>query len=167
MKRSDEHKRLLADALADDEPAGFRDAVLTETLRRARSRKHWRQARRGALAVAAVVLLTVLVRMNLPTTPPLAGAPIENSSYTLVKTQPLVPAAWVHTMPLRPEQRAVSFAAIERVETDTSSVTVRDITDDELLALVGSRTAALVRCGPHCEQLIFANPEDENGFPIN
>ena len=41
------------------------------------------------------------------------------------------------------------------------------INDDELLALVASRPAALVRLGPHSEQLFFVNPEDEKGFPVD
>jgi len=41
------------------------------------------------------------------------------------------------------------------------------IDDDELLSLVGSRPAALVRLGPDTEELVFVNPEDWKGFPLN
>jgi len=41
------------------------------------------------------------------------------------------------------------------------------INDDELLALVASHPAVLIRTGPHSEELVFANPKDQSGFPLN
>jgi hypothetical protein len=49
----------------------------------------------------------------------------------------------------------------------TGSGNFRVNNDDELLTLVSPRPAALVRLGPHSEQLVFANPADEKGFPVN
>jgi len=41
-----------------------------------------------------------------------------------------------------------------------------NLQDLELLALVAGRPAALVRQGPHQAELLFVNPEDTNGFPV-
>jgi hypothetical protein len=41
------------------------------------------------------------------------------------------------------------------------------INDDELLALLADKPAILIRTGPHSEELVFANPEDQKGFPLN
>jgi hypothetical protein len=160
--RSD-HERLFADALADEAPAGFREALLGQTLRHVWARRRWRQARRGATALAGAFLLAVLIRLMLPRPPsavPVAGCEI-------IHTQPLRAAAFVNTVPLRPNQLVASVATVDVVHTDPAVVTYREIGDGELLALVAPRPAVLVGCGPHCAQLIFVNPEDEKGFPVN
>ena len=53
------------------------------------------------------------------------------------------------------------------VEIATVSGGYRLINDDELLALLADKPAALIRTGPHSEELVFANPEDQKGFPLN
>jgi len=52
------------------------------------------------------------------------------------------------------------------VETGSIKDPFRDINDEQLLALVAGRPAALVRPGPHQAELLFVNPEDTNGFPV-
>ena len=42
----------------------------------------------------------------------------------------------------------------------------REIDDEQLLALLAGKPAALVRRGPNQVELIFLNPEDEKGFPV-
>jgi hypothetical protein len=74
-------------------------------------------------------------------------------------------SAIVVTQPFPTDQLVASVATVEMIQ--TSSGNFRVINDDELLALVAARPAALVRLGPHSEQLVFVNPEDEKGFPVN
>ena len=61
MNRPTDHEHLLADVLAGEDGAGFREALLSETLRRARRRRHFRQARRAVPVVAGIVGLCLLV----------------------------------------------------------------------------------------------------------
>jgi hypothetical protein len=167
MNHEPDNEQLLADVLAEAAPADFREALLGETLRLACRRRRWRQTRRAAALLVALGLLAVLVRQNFPT-PPRAPMPVTKAkvkSYELVCTQPLSAGAMVVTRPLSAGQLVASGATTEMVQ--TSSGNFRVINDDELLALVASRPAALVRLSPHSERLIFADPDDERGFPVN
>jgi hypothetical protein len=86
-------------------------------------------------------------------------------SYTLVRSQPLLPAAMVATRPLSSGQfiGATVFAGIVRTRPDGFRV----INDDELLALLSPRPCALIQVGPNSERLVFVNPDDANGLPVN
>jgi hypothetical protein len=120
-----------------------------------------------AASLAALGLLAVLVWQNFRPHPlaPTPGAEVKVKSYELVCTRPLSPGAIVVTQPLSAGQRVASAATVEMVQTGSGNFRV--INDDELLALVAPRLVALVRFGPYSEQLIFVNPADEKGFPVN
>lgn len=167
MNHEPDNEQLLADVFSEAAPAGFREALLGETMRLARRRRRWRQTRRTAALLVALGLLAVLVRQNFQPhpLPPVPVAKVKVKSYELVRTQPLSAGAIVVTRPLSANQLVASVATAEMVQ--TSSGNFRMINDEELLALVASRPAALVRLGPHSEQLVFANPADEKGFPVN
>ena len=167
MNHEPDNEQLLADVLAEAAPADFRETMLGETLRLACRRRRWRQTRRTAALLVALGLLGVLVRQNFPAHPlaPVPGATAKVKSYELVRTQPLSAGAIVVTRPLAADQLVASVATAEMIQTGSGNIRV--INDDELLALVASRPAALVRLGPHSERLIFANPDDERGFPID
>ena len=167
MNHEPDNEQLLADVLAEAAPTDFREALLSETLRLARHRRRWRQTRRASALLVALGLLAVLVWQNFPPHPlaPMPMAKAKVKSYELVRTQPLSAGAIVVTRPLSANQLVASVATTEMVQ--TSSGNFRVINDDELLALVASRPAGLVRLGPHSERLIFANPDDERGFPID
>jgi hypothetical protein len=167
MNHEPDNEQLLADVFSEAAPAGFREALLGETMRLARRRRRWRQTRRTAALLVALGLLAVLVRQNFQPHPltPVPVAKVKVKSYELVRTQPLSAGAIVVTRPLSANQLVASVATAEMVQ--TSSGNFRMINDEELLALVASRPAALVRLGPHSEQLVFANPADEKGFPVN
>ena len=166
MNHEPDSGQLLADVLAEAAPTGFREAMLSETLRLAGRRRRWRQTRRAAVLLVTLGLLAFLVRQNSP--PPLAPTPMAKAkvkSYEQVRTQPLSADAIVVTRPLSADQSVTSVATAEIVRTSTGIFRV--INDDELLALVSPRPAALVRLGPDSERLIFANPDDKKGFPVN
>jgi hypothetical protein len=167
MNHEPDNEQLLADVLAEAAPADFRETMLGVTLRLAHRRRRRRQTRRVTVWLVALGLLAVLVRQNFPAHP-LAPVPVAKAkvkSYELVRTQPLSAGAIVVTRSLSANQLVASVATTEMVQTGNGSFRV--INDDELLALVASRPAALVRLGPHSEQLVFANPGDERGFPVN
>jgi len=92
-------------------------------------------------------------------------AKVKVQGYELVRTQPLPAGMIVVTEPLSADHLVTSVAIAEMVQ--TSSGNFRVINDDELLALVAPRPAALVRFGPHSKELFFVNPADETGFPVN
>jgi hypothetical protein len=167
MNHEPDNEQLLADVLAEAAPADFREGLLGETLRLACRRRRWRQTRRTAALLVALGLLGVLVRQNFQPHPlaPVTVTKVKVKSYELVRTQPLSAGAIVVTRPLSADRLVASVATTEKIQTGSGNFRV--INDDELLALVASRTAALVRLGPHSERLIFANPDDERGFPID
>jgi hypothetical protein len=167
MNHEADNERLLADVFSEGAPAGFREALLGETLRLAHRRRRWRQTRRTAALLVALGLLAVLVRQNFQPhlLTPVPVPKVKVKSYELVRTQSLSAGAIVVTRPLSANQLVASVATTEMIQTGSGNF--RMINDEELLALVASRPAALVRLGPHSEQLVFANPADEKGFPVN
>ncbi len=168
MNQKVDNEPLLAAVFAEAEPANFRDALFGETLRRVHRRRRWRQTRRLAGIFVVLGLLGIFVwQKNLPqrTPAPMTAAKTAGRSYTRVRTQPLPARETITTQPLAPGRFVASMAAVDVVQTGRGNY--RLINDNELLALLTSHPAALVRTGPHSEQLIFANPEDEKGFPLN
>jgi len=154
------HKeRLLADVLGEGLSADFRTGLLDETLRLARRRRRVRQLRGVASALAVLAALGVLVWLRIP--PGRAPAGLPAKPYTLVRTQPLPPAAWVETVPLPASSIVASVETGHIVLTAEAGVRVRDLTDDELLAMV-PKPAALVRFGPHSAELVFVNQTDQD-----
>jgi hypothetical protein len=167
MNYEPDNEQLLVDVLAEAAPAGIREALLGETLRLARCRRHWRQTRRAAALLVALGLFTLLVWRNFPpqSLAPMPMAKVKVQGYELVRTQPLSAGMTVVTEPLSADHLVASVAIAEMVQTSSSNYRV--INDNELLALVAPRPAVLVRFGPHSDQLFFANPADEKGFPVN
>jgi hypothetical protein len=150
-------ERFLADVLGEGISADFREGLLRETLRLARRRRHFLQMRQTASALAVLVGLGLLVWHRLPSR--LGPAAMPTRPYTIVHTQPLPPAAWVATRPLSPANHVVSASMGNIVVTAKAGVPVREISDDELLAIV-PKPAALVRLGPHSAELVFVNAVD-------
>jgi hypothetical protein len=154
-----QNERLLTDVLSEGIAEEFREALLHETLRLARRRRHFRQARRTASALAVLVGIGLLVMHRVPSSLSPAGLPAK--PYVLIRTQPLPPAAWVATQPLSPANLLVSARLDSIVITAKASVPVREINDDELLALV-PKPAALVRREPHSAELVFVSTVDRD-----
>jgi hypothetical protein len=167
MNHEPDSERLLNDVLAESAPPDFRKALLDQTLCLARRRRRWRQTRRAAALFVALGLFAVLVRQNLPPRQvmPMPPTKAEVKSYQLVRTQPLTFVAIVATRSLPAGSFVASVATVEVVQTIPGNFRV--LNDDALLALIEPRPAALVRVGPHSEELVFVNPADERGFPIN
>lgn len=159
---------LLNDVLAEAAPADLRDAMLAETLRFVRRRRQIRRVRPAAGVLALTSLLVILITQR-SAKPPLVSTPptkqVEQQSYTLIRTQPFAASALVSTKGFSATGLAASVPKV--VEVATISGGFRLINDDELLSLLADKPAVLIRTGPHSEELVFANPEDQNGFPLN
>jgi hypothetical protein len=165
MNRKPDNEELLADVFAEAGPADLRAAMLGETLRLVRRRRRWRQARHVAGMFFVLGLLMIFVRRKNPPRPPVSAPPMATAvseNYKLVRTQPLPAGAIVTTGPLRGGQFIAPAAGVEIVQTAPGNF--RIINDAELLALVAQKPAILIRTGPNSEELVFANPEDQNSF---
>jgi len=168
MNNRTDQDNLLAEVLAEASPPDFRAALLAETLRLARRRRLFRQARPAAGVLVLMGLLAVLVAQLFPK-PPVISLPlakkIVRQSYELVRTQTLPANALVRTRSFSATRITASVPGI--IEVATVSGSFRLINDDQLLALLADKPAVLIRTGPHSEELVFANPEDQRGFPLN
>jgi len=169
MKNKADNERLLDDVLTEAAPSDFREALLGETLRVARGRRRRRQTHRVAAMVIALGLCGIFVWENTPLSEralaPVSSTKAVEGNCTLIETQPLPAADIVTTETLSPGEFTVSMANVEFVQTRSGNY--RAISDDELLALVASHPALLIRTSLHSEELVFANPEDGKGFPLN
>jgi hypothetical protein len=164
MNRPEHDEHLLADVLGEGVSADFREGLLNETLRLARRRRRFRQARGAASVLALLAALALVVWHQIPPTrSPLA---LPARPYTIVHTQPLPAAAWVVTKPFAPASLLASVPTQSVVLTANAGPRAREISDDELLALV-PKPAALVRCGPHCAELVFVNQADRDELMRN
>jgi hypothetical protein len=154
MSHLPDNERLLKEVLAEDSGDGFREALLADTLRRARARRTQRKAQRiggGGLVVAAIAwLIWPQQPRPLPPEPASAISP----AYQLVRTQPMPTTMVVASQPFANEQYVQTVAAANVISTTATSGAFRLITDDELLALA-PEPAALVRRGPHLAELVF------------
>jgi len=163
MKRNDS-EQLLDDVLGDAAPADFRATLLDATLRQVRRRKRTRRWHQG-LAVAACLTLVSFAcwKMFWP-----ASRTIEPRAPALivVHSRPLDRSMIVETNPRTVNTVVSSSSTFALVETGTAKGLFQEIDDEGLLALLAGKPVALVRRGPHQVELIFLNPEDEKGFPV-
>jgi hypothetical protein len=168
MNNRVDQDNLLAEVLAEASPADFRAALLAETLRLARRRRQWRQVRPVAGILALAALLAVLAAHQ-SSKPPTAASSISKKivppSYQLVRTQPLPAGALITTRVFSTAGLATAIPKV--IEVATVSGGFRLINDDELLALLADKPAVLIRTGPHSEELIFANAEDQKAFQLH
>jgi hypothetical protein len=150
-------ERLLADVLGEGISADFRQGLLSETLHLARRRRRFRQVRNATSVLALLAAFGLLVWHQFPSRHSPFALPAK--PYALVRTQPLPTAAWVETRPFPASSIVASTTTDHIVLTAETSARVRDLSDDELLALV-PKPAALVRFSPHSAELVFVSQVD-------
>ena len=165
MNPPPDRERLLDDVLAESAPADFRDELLGETLRLARGRRRVRQIRRASVVLAVGCLVGILVWRNLPprggqSRPVVAGGEV-------IRTQPLPAAAIVRTQPFGAGRVVGSIASVTVIRTEPAGRWLHLLNDDELLAFAAPQPAALVRVGPHAQELIFIKTAEQGGPPLN
>src|ERR1035438_6180185 len=167
MNERTDNEELLAEMLAEASPADFRAAMLAETLRLARRRRQFRQVRPAAGFLVLMGLLAVLATQHF-SKPPVGSLPlakkVARQSYELVRTQPLPASAIVSTRSFSATGLAASVPNFTEIATVGGGF--RLINDDQLLALLADKPAVLIRTGPHSEELVFANPEDQKKLLI-
>jgi len=155
--------QLLSDVFG--EPDEFRAVLLEQTLRRVRRHRQFRRCRQGfAVVVGVIAVAFVCWRTSQPTA---LHLPVKAPDLVTIRSQPLPPSMTFETRYGTLSVVVSSSAAYALVETGASEHLFRQIDDEQLLALLaGGRPVALVRLGPHQAELVFVNPEDTNGFPI-
>ncbi len=165
MKPTPDHDGLLADVLAEDTRGFSRESLLEKTLLFAKRRRQVRVLRRGTGILAILGLVSVFIWKNPRTAP--APVSVKPPSFVLIRTQSFPASAIVRTRQLTANVLVVSYPSAKIVHTDVQGDGLRLLNDRELLALLDSRPVVLVRRGPGKAELIFANPADQNGFPVN
>jgi len=158
------NKRLLSDVLGEEGDAGFRDALLGQTLRLAKRRRQFRKARQAAY-VCAVVAVLAIVSFHFVVPRPISPQRLERP-YLLVTTRPLPANAIVSTSRGASIALVTSSSTVELVTTSHTAGILHELADDELLALLPS-PALLVRRGPHVAELVFADPKAEQALLRN
>ena len=161
MRNSSDRDDLLNDVLEEVAPPAFRAQVFQEALEEVRFRKRLVQFRRGALVLACVAIMVVLGAKFVPF----------EGSRSLGKINPLI----IHSRLLTAQMLISSRPdTVDVVTTANASVTLVQssagtysiLGDDQLLALLAGRPAVLVRRGVFDAELVFVNPADRDGFPV-
>lgn len=167
MNNRADNENLLAEVLAEGSPSDFRPAMLAQTLRLARRHRRVRRVRRAAgvvLVMSGLAILTIRQFSRPPVVSPALAQKVVKQSYELIHTQPIPIGALISTRIFSEVQTAAPVSIVDEIATVSGGY--RLINDDELLALLADKPAVLIRTGPHSEELVFANPEDQKKFLI-
>jgi hypothetical protein len=150
------NKPLLSDVLAEDSDSEFRAALLDQTLHMVRRKRRIRKARNAVYASLMIAAVALASFHFLFSKPPISKR--FEPSYLLVTTEPLPVNAALSTTQDRSVAVISSLPAVEidTVATSQNTGVLRQLDDDELLALLPS-PALLVRRGPHLAELVFAD----------
>src|SRR5437764_5476028 len=142
------NKRLLSGVLAEDSDSEFLTVLLDHTLQIVRRKRRFRKARNVAYA-SLMVTAVAFVSFHFLSSKPAISKRFE-TPYLLVRTEPLPANAVVTTTQGHSMKVIASSPAVEmtRVATSQHAGMLRQLDDDELLALLPS-PALLVRRGPH------------------
>ena len=162
MNKQTDNERLLQAVLTGESGESARTASLENILQLARQRRRFRTVRRVAVVAALLIATTIgVLRHFAPKTvqPEIAKTNPLAASLAWVTSQPLSPAELVTSQPLLPSQIATSLHAPNIVSTVPEII--REVGDDELLALAAPQVVALVRRGPHEAELVFITPQSK------
>ena len=164
MKTPFNHNPLLDDVLTEGVSPEFRDELLERTLHQVRRRKRVRQLNQGLLTVALSfgVLLAVWKAYFPSSHSAKSGLP----ELDVVTSQPVAPSMIVETGIGAVILISSSDAHLAVVHSQFREGLFQEIDDQQLLALLAGRPAALVRESPGRAELLFLDPEDAQGFPV-
>ncbi|HYG33398.1 MAG TPA: hypothetical protein VEC99_01360 [Clostridia bacterium] len=157
MKVDPERQELLNDVLAEGEPPGFREEVLSTMLAEVHHRNWQRQRNRRLMAGACVVVGLVLASIFF------RGAKDGRDGQTepfLVHSQPLTRTMVVATQPQAIGKVHTTSDRFVVVRTQPGDRLFETIGDEKLLALLAGRPAVLVHHGPVDKELILLNSQE-------
>ena len=160
MKPPFNHNPLLDDVLT--EGAEFRDELLERTLERVRRSKRVRQLNQTLLALTlSAGLLLMAWKAYFPSSHSVNS---ELPALEVVTSHALAPSMIVGTEPGAVSLISSSDADLAVVHSRLGEVS--EINDQELLALFTGRPVALVREASGRAELLFLDPDDAQGFPV-
>jgi hypothetical protein len=164
MKKRSDSDPLLDDVLAEAIPGAFRNELLEQMLNQVRRRTRVRRWSQRALVIALAASTWLLSRSG---PPPSESMVPRSSAVRIVQSQPLDVRMIVETRPGAVTAIDSPAAAVAVVATEPGNELVREIDDDQLLALVAGPVAVLVRPSAGQAELLFINPEDEKDFRLH
>ena len=144
----------------------FRAAVLTGTLHEARRRRAARHRNRALMAVACLLVLGGVALWRRGWGPQLTPTVAQLPGLVVVHSAPLDPKLVVETRPGAVNIVRNDGTTYAVVETSDGHGLFQEIDDDQLLALLSGHPAVLVRRGPGQSELIFLDPDDARGWPV-
>ena len=155
MKNEPDPNRLLDDILEEISPPAFRAELLERTLKQVRHRRHLRQWNQRLLAAAVIVMAGLFAWRTYAPRSQRHALPVARLNW--VSSKPLSPAMIVasNTNFLHTITSLGSTVAI--VQTQTSHYQLRELNDEELLAMVEGKPALLVRQTPHEAELLIVD----------
>ena len=156
--------RLLDEVLEETAPADFRSAVLKQTLRHVRRRRVARRTQRGLVAFALLVGLPLVIWRTVVV--PLNHNAVGPARMAKVSTQPPATIMLIESKAGAVSIVTSSVGSVVIIETAAAKDSFKEISDEELLALVAGRPAVLVKHSPQQAELLFVNAEDQNGFRV-
>jgi hypothetical protein len=140
----------VADLFAEGLEGPFREQLLARTIRTARRRRRTKAALRAAVVLAVAGLIALLFRRATPPFEPglVLTSPPATPSVILVKSKPLPASAIVRSTPID----SITVRTPVRSNAPRAS-------DDDLLASLGDRPAALVKSPGQPARLILAKAD--------
>ena len=156
--------RLLDEVLEEAAPSEFRSALLEQTLRHVQRRRVARRTLRGLVAFAFLMALPLAIWRTVVIPRNHNGAGPANTAR--VSSQPPAAFMLIESKPGAVSIVTTSAKSVVMVETAAAKDSFKEISDEELLALVAGRPAVLVRHSPQQAELLFVNAEDQNGFRV-
>jgi len=157
---------LLEDVLGEAASDEFRAAVLTGTLHEARQRQTARRRNRALVAGAFLLVIGGVALWHFGWAPPVAPTVSQLPGLVVIHSAPLDPKLVVETRPGAVNIVQSDSATYAVVETGDGQGLFQEIDDDQLLALLTGHPAVLVRRGPGQSELIFLEPGDAQGWPV-
>jgi hypothetical protein len=169
MKIRPDTEHLLEDIFQESVTPDFRAVMLAETLWQVRQQRAARRRQRVlVIAVAALTVSLALWRSQKPAPAiRLAEAPAVGSARPVqVRSLPLRAEMIVESAPAGVAIVVSARTTAAVIESRSDQKSFQEIDDPELLLLVAGRPAALVRPIGQPPQLLFLNPAEEEGFPL-
>ena len=164
MKNEPDPNRLLDDILEEISPPAFRAELLERTLKQVRHRRHVRQWNQRLLVTAVIVMAGVLAWRTYAPRSERHKLPVARLNW--VSSKPLSAAMIVESNTNFLHTITSHGATVAMVQTQLAHPELRELNDDELLAMLGGRPAVLVRRTPHQAELLLVDAATEISRPV-
>lgn len=154
--KNNEDDKLWQDILSEVAPQEFQDALLSQTLARARRQKQMRRFSKAVMVVAVVAGVSFLFWRG-DADKRIEPAKIARSTVEEISSKPLAQEMIVRSTSGAVQIVSSQPAGMILVGTEQRRKEFREINDEELMSLTEGRPAALVRTGPHQAELLLVD----------